>query len=73
MTGQPFDPEIQSAGKTWNTVAIASAIGGGALAVAGTILLIASSGTEHEEGVKAARLAPLLGRDTWGMGAAFAF
>ena len=77
MDGAHFDPSIQSSGKTWNTVAIATVIGGGVLAVAGTILLVASSGDESQ-GTKTARLVPVLGGggaggSVWGMGAAITF
>jgi hypothetical protein len=37
---QPYNPDLQSEGKTANVVAIACGIGGTALAVAGAIVLI---------------------------------
>jgi len=71
-----FNPDVQSSGKTWNTVAIASAIGGGALALVGTILIVAAGSSEPERATTTtARLAPVMGGSgaLWGMSAAFAF
>jgi tetratricopeptide (TPR) repeat protein len=75
---QAFDPGVQSSGKTWNTIAIASAVGGGALAVVGTILIVAAGSGEPERApTTTARLLPVMGGagsgSLWGMGAAFAF
>jgi tetratricopeptide (TPR) repeat protein len=74
--GDHFDPDIQSAGKTWNAVAIGSAIGGGVLAVVGTILIVAAgsdSGEKPAEAHETALLTPILGGGTFGMGAGIAF
>jgi len=87
MNGQAFDPNVQSSGKTWNTVAIASAIGGGALAVVGTVLIVVAGSSEPDRATTAtttartttttARLLPVIGGPgsggLWGMGAAFSF
>ncbi|HEY8925461.1 MAG TPA: tetratricopeptide repeat protein [Polyangia bacterium] len=76
---QRFDPDVQSSGKTWNTVAYASAIGGGVLAVVGTVLIVVAGSSEPSpEGVTTtARLQPLIGGPgsggLWGMRAAFTF
>jgi len=71
-----FDPDVQSSGKTWNTVAIASAIGGGALALVGTILIVAAGSSDPDHATTTtARLVPVMGGSagSWGMSAAFAF
>ena len=72
-----FDPDVQSSGKTWNTVAIATAVGGGALALVGTILVVVAGSSEPERPTTTARLLPVIGGPgsgaLWGMGAAFAF
>jgi len=88
MSEQMFDPDVQSSGKTWNTVAIASAVGGGALALVGTILIVAAGSGEPDRpaattattAAKAgttARLLPVIGgagsSGLWGVRAAFAF
>jgi tetratricopeptide (TPR) repeat protein len=77
---EKFDPDVQSSGKTWNTVAIASAIGGGALAVVGTVLIVVAGSNESDGATTStttARLLPVIGGPgsggLWGMGAAFSF
>jgi hypothetical protein len=76
MRGDPFDPDIQSSGKTWNAIAIGSAIGGGVLAVVGTILIVAAgsdSGEKPAEARATALLTPIVGGGTFGMGAGISF
>jgi tetratricopeptide (TPR) repeat protein len=60
-----FDPDVESAGKRLNKVAIISAIAGGATAVAGAVLLLLgwrSAGGEQQQ----ALVSPLVGPDTLG-------
>jgi hypothetical protein len=74
--GVPFDPGLQSSGKTWNAVAIGSAIGGGVLAVVGTILIVAAGSDSSEKPAEAhgtALLTPIVGGGTFGMGAGITF
>jgi tetratricopeptide (TPR) repeat protein len=76
MRGERFDPDVQSAGKTWNAVAIGSAIGGGVLAVVGTILIVAAGGESGDKPAEAhgtALLTPVVGGGTFGMGAGITF
>lgn len=71
-----FDPDIEKAGKKWDKVLIGSAIGGGVLAVVGTILIVAAgsdSGDKPAEAHATALLTPMVGGGTFGMGAGFAF
>jgi hypothetical protein len=72
--GGTFDPSVESTGKTLNTVAIATVISGGALAVVGTVLLIASrrEPSDHAAAQPMA-LAPVVGAGTVGASAAFTF
>jgi hypothetical protein len=70
--GGVFDPSLESSGKSLNTVAIVSVIGGGALAVVGTVLLVLShKGTES--GAPAATVAPVIGMGTVGASALLTF
>ena len=69
-----FDPSVESSGKTLNTVAIATVIGGGVMAVAGTVLLIASrKGPGEQAPVRPVALAPVVGSGTVGASAALTF
>jgi len=49
MDGKVFDPSLETAGKNANVAAIALAIGGTAMAVAGAIVLISSGGSSEPE------------------------
>jgi len=48
MNGQVFDPSLETDGKNANIAAIALAIGGTAVAVAGAIVLISSGGSSEQ-------------------------
>jgi tetratricopeptide (TPR) repeat protein len=58
MAGKVFDPSIETAGKNANIAAIALGIGGGAVAIAGAIVLITggSSDTTEKPATPVARL-----------------
>ena len=73
--GGTFDPSVESSGKTLNTVAIATVIGGGVMAVVGTVLLVASRKGPAEETTSppVAVFAPLVGAGTVGAAAALSF
>ena len=69
-----FDPSVESSGKTLNTVAIATVIGGGVMAVVGTVLLVSSrKGPSDETPAHPVALAPVLGAGTVGASAALTF
>lgn len=70
-----FDPSVESSGKTLNTVAIATVIGGGVMAAAGTVLLILSRGGAGDQAAQApsAAVAPIIGAGTVGAAAALTF
>lgn len=73
----PFDPAIESAGKTANIAAIVLGIGGTALAITGAIVLITSTSSSDapESAPRAARvrLTPWLGPGVVGGGASLRF
>lgn len=72
--GGMFDPGVESSGKTLNTVAIATVIGGGVMAVVGTVLLVAShKGPADETAARPVALAPVFGAGTVGASAALRF
>lgn len=72
--GGTFDPSVESSGKTLNTVAIATVIGGGVMAVVGTVLLVSSrKGPGEETAARPVALAPVLGVGTVGASAALTF
>lgn len=80
MKGRVFDPDLESSGKTLNTVAIVSAIAGGAAVVTGAILLIVSasggSGAPSSSGERASArpvVGPILGGGVVGATAAVRF
>lgn len=84
MNADRFNPDVESSGKRWNTIAVASVIGGSALAVVGTILIVTAPGNSEREPstTRTARLVPILpvggggaagSGSVWGMGAAIAF
>ena len=73
--GGTFDPSVESSGKTLNTIAIATVIGGGVMAVVGTVLLVASR-KGPDEGTTSppvTAFAPLVGPGTVGAAAALTF
>jgi len=72
--GAVFDPSVESSGKTLNTVAIATVIGGGVMAVVGTVLILTSGkGSSGEPAARPVALAPLVGAGTVGASAALTF
>jgi len=69
-----FDPSVESSGKTLNTVAIATVIGGGVMAVVGTVLLLVSgNGPADETAPRPVALAPIVGVGSVGASAALSF
>jgi len=69
-----FDPSVESSGKTLNTVAIATVIGGGVMAVVGTVLLVVSGrGSADDTASRPVALAPIVGAGTVGASAALSF
>jgi tetratricopeptide (TPR) repeat protein len=71
MKGLPFNPSLESSGKALNTVAIVSAIVGGAAAVAGVILIVLPRGSAHEE--RQASISPVVGGGIFGANATVQF
>jgi hypothetical protein len=77
--GVTFDPSVESAGKTANIAAIVLGIGGTALAITGTIILISSGhGGESTTGAESATtamvtLTPWIGGGVVGGGARLVF
>jgi hypothetical protein len=72
----PFDPGIESAGKTANIAAIVLGIGGTALAITGAIVLITSGSSDTPESAPTAarvRLTPWVGPGMVGGGASLRF
>lgn len=69
-----FNPSVESSGKTLNTVAIATVIGGGVMAVVGTVLIVVSGkGSTGETAAQSVALAPIVGAGTVGASAALTF
>jgi len=69
-----FDPSVESSGKTLNTVAIATVIGGGVMAVVGTVLILTSGkGSSEAPAARPVALAPLVGAGSVGASAALTF
>jgi hypothetical protein len=78
MAGKVFDPSVETAGKNANIAAIALGIGGGAVAIAGAIVLItggSSSETTEKPATPVARLSvtPWLASGLVGGGARLQF
>ena len=72
--GGTFNPSVESSGKTLNTVAIATVIGGGVMAVVGTVLIVVSGkGDGEATAAKPVALAPIIGAGTVGASAAQTF
>src|SRR3569623_1927204 len=72
--GGTFNPSVESSGKTLNTVAIATVIGGGVMAVVGTVLIVVSGkGDGEATAAKPVALAPIIGAGTVGASAALTF
>src|SRR3569623_2597863 len=73
-TGGTFNPSVESSGKTLNTVAIATVIGGGVMAVVGSVLIVVSGkGDGEATAAKPVALAPIIGAGTVGASAALTF
>lgn len=70
--GGTFDPSLESSGKTFNTIAIVSAVGGGVMAAVGTVLLVASRKGAQEPS-RAPSVTPMVGFGTVGASAALSF
>jgi tetratricopeptide (TPR) repeat protein len=68
-----FDPNLEKNGKTLNTVTIASAIAGGALAVTGVVLIVMSGGGGPEQSATHAFVSPLFGGGVTGAVATLRF
>ncbi len=71
MNGGTFDPAVESSGKTLNTVAIVSAVVGGAAAITGAVLIVLSGGSPAEE--RRALVSPLIGGGITGATAVIRF
>lgn len=75
--GKTFDPSLESSGKLLDKVAIASVIGGGALAITGVILILVSGsgggggGEQHASALP--MVTPVLGSGLVGAGAVVRF
>ena len=65
MNGLVFDPSLETEGKNANIAAIALAIGGTAVAVAGAIILISSGGSSSDQPEKPATPVARLSLTPW--------